>query len=230
MTLLELFLDSYVLDNDICIRLENLLETDSSPYIRKEKVMAPPVFDDLYKTYKAVVFGFAYYLTQNRGEAEDLFQEAWFRIVKKMPDEIDKKSIRAWIFTIVSNLHKDMLRKKRIRRLFFPRKIKTIPKDNTLFPDMPEMSLYDHANETAYADMGRDIMRAIAGLPDRQRRVFVLKEVTGFQQTEISEILGVPLGTVKSLMHRAVKRLQGELSAYNPKKERAKCDVKTLSV
>jgi len=75
-----------------------------------------------------------------------------------------------------------------------------------------------------------DDARAIAKLPDRQRRVFVLKEMAGFKQTEISDILSMPQGTVKSLMHRAVKCLQRELSAYNPKGERIKCDAKTLSV
>jgi RNA polymerase sigma-70 factor (ECF subfamily) len=44
----------------------------------------------------------------------------------------------------------------------------------------------------------------MARLPDRQRRVFVLKEIAEFKQAEISDILGIPLGTVKSLMHRAV--------------------------
>ena len=46
---------------------------------------------------------------------------------------------------------------------------------------------------------------------------------------EIVEILGIPLGTVKSLMHRAVKKLQQSLFDYNPKREKLKCHVKTLS-
>jgi RNA polymerase sigma-70 factor (ECF subfamily) len=57
--------------------------------------------------------------------------------------------------------------------------------------------------------------------------------MAGLKQAEISETLAIPKGTVKSLMHRAVKSLQKELSAYRPEpiKERGKkCDVKTLSV
>lgn len=71
--------------------------------------------------------------------------------------------------------------------------------------------------EVNQTDMGRDIAQAMARLPDRQRRVFVLKELADFKQAEISDILGIPLGTVKSLMHRAVNRLRHELSKYNEK-------------
>jgi len=61
----------------------------------------------------------------------------------------------------------------------------------------------------------------------------VLKEIADFRQAEISEILGIPVGTVKSLMHRAVSRLRRELGKYHKKsknKEEVKCDVKTSSV
>ena len=85
-------------------------------------------------------------------------------------------------------------------------------------------------DETEEADIGRDINRAIASLPERQRQVFVLKEIAGFKQTEIVDVLGIPLGTVKSLMFRAVRWLQRELSTYDPKREKIKCDAKILSI
>lgn len=91
----------------------------------------------------------------------------------------------------------------------------------------------DPQDEVEQSEMGKDINRAIAVLPERQKRVFILKEIVGLKQAEISETLAMPKGTVKSLMHRAVKRLQKELSVYRPEsiKERGKkCTVKTLSV
>jgi len=196
----------------------------------RTELTAPPPFDELYNEYKDRVFCFAYYLTQNRGEAEDLFQEAWLRIVKSLPEKVSTQSLKAWMFVIVSNLHRDNLRKKRVRRLFLSKKPIYLEDNADLFPDMSVITHSNLSDETSYADMGRDIARAIAGLPDRQRRVFLLKEIVGFQQAEICDVLGIPLGTVKSLMYRAVKQLQRKLSAYNPKRERLKCDVKTLSV
>jgi len=186
---------------------------------------APPEFDELYNQYKTMVFSFAYHLTQNQGEAEDLYQETWLRIANKFPGGIKKQTIRAWIFTIVSNLHKDSLRKKRVRRLFFLQESKSFSQGDS--------ETTGPSDEAERAQIGKDINRAIAVLPERQKRVFILKEMAGLKQAEISETLAIPKGTVKSLMHRAVKCLQKELSAYRPEsiKERGKkCDVKTLSV
>jgi RNA polymerase sigma-70 factor (ECF subfamily) len=193
------------------------METDGSKCAHDPGQIINPAFDDLYEKYQNAVFGFAYYLTQNRGDAEDLFQEAWLRIAKKLPDEVNMQSIKAWIFTVVANLHRDELRKKRIRRLFILQKAKSLENENTLFPVLPGKPVPVNPDEAYQADMRRDIARAIARLPDRQRRVFVLKEIADFRQAEISEILGIPVGTVKSLMHRAVKRLRLELSKYNEK-------------
>jgi RNA polymerase sigma-70 factor (ECF subfamily) len=196
----------------------------------KTEQMISPVFDGLYDKHKDAVFSFACYLTQNLGEAEDLFQEAWLRVVKHLPEKVNMKSIKAWIFTIVTNLYRDELRKKRVRRLFFFQKARTPDLEEVKFSALAGESVSDPAEKANQAQMRKEIAGAIARLPERQRRVFVLKEIAGFRQAEISDILGTPIGTVKSLMHRAVKRLQKELSSYNPKGEREKCDAKILSV
>ena len=193
------------------------MENDGSKRAHDTGQIINPAFDNLYKKYQNAVFGFAYYLTQNRGDAEDLFQEAWLRIAKKLPDEVNMQSIKAWIFTVVANLHRDELRKKRIRRLFFLQKAMSLEKENTMFPVLSDQPVSINPEEVNQTDMGRDIAQAMARLPDRQRRVFVLKEIAEFKQAEISDILRIPLGTVKSLMHRAVKRLRQELSKYNEK-------------
>ncbi len=193
------------------------MENDGSKRAHDTGQIINPAFDNLYKKYQNAVFGFAYYLTQNRGDAEDLFQESWLRIAKKLPDEVNMQSIKAWIFTVVANLHRDELRKKRIRRLFFLQKAMSLEKENTMFSFLPDQPVSINPEEFNQTDMGRDISQAMARLPDRQRRVFVLKEIAEFKQAEISDILGIPLGTVKSLMHRAVTRLRRELSKYNEK-------------
>ena len=193
------------------------MENDGSKCAHDTGQIINPAFDNLYKKYQNAVFGFAYYLAQNRGDAEDLFQEAWLRIAKKLPDEVNMQSIKAWIFTVVANLHRDELRKKRTRRLCFLQKAMSLEKENTMFPVLRDQPVSINPEEVNQTDMGRDIAHAMATLPDRQRRVFVLKEIAEFKQAEISDILGIPLGTVKSLMHRAVTRLRRELSKYNEK-------------
>lgn len=189
----------------------------------------PAAFEEIYGMYKAAVFSFAYYLTRDRSEAEDLYQEAWLRIARRGFSGINRDGLKAWIFTVVSNLYKDSLRKRRIRRLFLARVGRSGDAGDygtEVFGGHPQ----ETPGKSGLTDLGQDIAEALARLPERQRRVFVLKEVAGLKQAEISQILGLPLGTVKSLMHRAVRRLRRSLTEYNPKREAWKCDVKTLSV
>ncbi len=179
--------------------------------------MSHQLFDELYDQYRTAVYSFSYRLTQNRGEAEDLFQETWLRVAQNFPKVLDMQKVKAWLFTITANLHKDVLRKKRIRRLFLFQKKWEFEKDLTSCEDIPENGSSIKANESEQVDISLAISRAMTQLPDQQRLIFVLKEVEGFKQSEISEILGVPIGTVKSLMYRAVQRLRRDLAAYQSK-------------
>ena len=207
------------------------MELDAKEYGHATAQVIHPTFDELYEKYQNEVFCFACYLTKDRGDAEDLYQEAWLRIIKNLPEKVNMQSIKAWIFTIVVNLYRDGLRKKRIRRLFLFQKSKAHEAD-TEFAFLTEKPAYDSSNQAFQAEIGKDIGLALDSLPERQRRVFVLKEIAGFRQAEISEILDVPVGTVKSLMYRAVQRLRQELSKYKTKSnnnEEIKCGVNTSS-
>jgi len=204
------------------------MKTDLKEAIRIDGQSVSLSFEDMYQNHKGAVYNFAFYLAKDSGEAEDLFQDTWLRIVKNLPEDVNMGSIKSWIFTIMANLYKDGLRKKRVRRLFHKSKFSN--QENIPFYNISGASMFNEPDKTENSDIGRDIARAIALLPERQRCVFLLKEIAGFQQTEISDVLGMQLGTVKSLMHRAVKRLQKELYAYSPKNERIKCGVKTLSI
>ena len=174
-------------------------------------------FDELYDTHRTAVFSFAYSLTQNRGEAEDLFQETWLRVAQYFPKVLDMKKVKAWLFTIMANLHKDALRKKRTRRRFLFQKKWTTEQDVTGCEELPELASPAETKGSERVEMSHAISQAICNLPDQHRLVFMLKEIAGFKQSEISEILGLPIGTVKSVMFRAVKKLRQDLAAYDPK-------------
>lgn len=176
------------------------------------------MFDAVYDSYKTAVYAFAYRLTQNRGEAEDLFQETWLRVAQNFPKVLDMKKIKAWLFTIAANLHKDVLRKKRIRRVFLFQRKWEFDQIWDCSGDTSALSSSDKASVSERMEIGRDISLAIAKLSAPQRLIFILKEVEGFTQLEISEMLGMPVGTVKSLMYRAVQSLRRDLTAYHPKK------------
>jgi RNA polymerase sigma-70 factor (ECF subfamily) len=210
--------------------MENFVEPASCEDRMKRNRVIQEEFDHLYQEYRSAVYSFACYLTQNSGEAEDLFQDTWLRVVHYLPKKVEKSSAKAWIFTITANLHKDALRKKRIRRAFFLQKASRSGPDEEGSAFLFGSSIPGERNGANRVDMKQDIARAMKQLPEQQRGIFALREIEGLKYTEISEIYGIPVGTVKSLMFRAVRRLRRELSAYNPQRERIKCDVKTLSV
>jgi RNA polymerase sigma-70 factor (ECF subfamily) len=173
-------------------------------------------FDDLYHKYRAPVFNFAFSLMKNQGEAEDLFQETWLRVVQNFHKISDTQTFKSWIFTITVNLYRDELRKRKTRRLFLFQKIKTTPLEYETSLRFSGKKQLDITNYPDHADTGRAITRAIDSLPGRQRLVFILKEVEGFKYSEIHEILKLPIGTLKTLTFRAVRRLRRELSVYGP--------------
>jgi len=198
--------------------------------IPRDLPLIPPYFDEVFLEFQSHVFRFACHLTQSQSGAEELFQETWLRAVQGFPKEFDRQRFKAWLFTVAANIHKDNLRKKRIRRLFLLERTKASIQDQGFQAYMLGGRNSSLVSESEVADLGRALTEAVVKLPERQRCVFVLKEIEGFKYREISEIFDLPVGTVKSLLHRAVKCLRQELSAYNPKNERWPCDAKTLSV
>jgi RNA polymerase sigma-70 factor (ECF subfamily) len=171
-------------------------------------------FDELFKKYQSSVYRFACYLTQNRIEADDLFQDTWLRTVRYLPTSSNIRDFKAWILTIVANLHKDELRKKKIRRLF---SFHHTGRSKSQFDQLEKLDYESHPivpDESNRVDIGLALQKAITALPIKQRHVFVLKEIEGLKHSEISEMLNVPIGTIKSLFHRAIKNLQLELAEF----------------
>lgn len=171
-------------------------------------------FDKLFFKYKESVYRFACYLTQNRNEANDLFQDTWLRTVKYLPSSSGIRDFKAWIFTITANLHRDQLRKKKIRRIFSPQRFVESDSNVDSLEDSESAAVLRVNDDSICVDIKLALRQAITHLPLKQRRVFVLKEIEGLKHSEISEILKVPVGTVKSLLHRAVKKLQVELADF----------------
>jgi RNA polymerase sigma-70 factor (ECF subfamily) len=175
-------------------------------------------FDELYEMYRTHVFRFACALAGDARDAEDLFQETWLRAVKAFrPGPASGESgVKAWLFAIAANAHKDLLRKKRVRRLFLrERTMALADRQADADPgwDIPGEGREDGA---ARSDIRLCLRRALSRLPGRERRVFVLKDIEGLRHDEIGRVLGIPEATVRVLLHRAVKKLRKDLAAFRP--------------
>jgi RNA polymerase sigma-70 factor (ECF subfamily) len=176
------------------------------------------LFDELYDMHRNDIYGFACALTGEAREAEDLFQETWLRAFKATASGSGPRpgEAKAWLFAIAANAHKDLLRKSRVRRLFLRERARSMGEeaaDADLGWDGPARAGGDG---TARSDIRLCLRRALTRLPAKERRVFVLKDVEGLKHGEIARILDLPEATVRTLLHRAVKRLRRELAEFRP--------------
>jgi len=168
-------------------------------------------FLELFSSYCNLVYRYAYSLTLNSHETDDLFQETWLRVVKYSEKLRDVRNFKSWVFSIIINLYRDQLRKKRTRRLYFSQK--------RLESDVVGESAEGNAgsvipivdDNSKNVEINLMLKNAMATLPMKQRQVFILKEMEGLKLAEISSIMHIPLGTVKSLLHRAFKKLRNQL-------------------
>jgi RNA polymerase sigma-70 factor, ECF subfamily len=155
----------------------------------------------LVKRHRVPLYNFA--LRQLRAEtlAEDVVQEAFVRVVQNAGEFKHEARFSTWVYTIVRNLCIDQLRKRALR------------KHPSL--DEPRRGADGDASGPTLLDQTADrISCAVDGLPDDQREVFLLRELSNLPFKEIAEITGVPENTVKSRMRYALERLQEQLSEY----------------
>jgi RNA polymerase sigma-70 factor (ECF subfamily) len=172
-------------------------------------------FEEVYAAYRPALYRFACALADTPGDAEDLFQETWLKAVRAKQRPAPEE-LKAWLFTIAANLHRDTLRKRRVRRLFFLERGRTISAAGGDADPGWDAARFQRGDPAALTELQLCLRRALAGLPARQRKVFVLKDIEGFRHDEIGRMLGIPQATVRTLLHRAVGRLRKELAAFGP--------------
>jgi RNA polymerase sigma factor (sigma-70 family) len=152
------------------------------------------------RRYQRRVYGLAFSMTNDSGVAEDVAQEAMLRAWRHAPVFDPRRgSVASWVLTITRNLAIDTLRMRR-----------AVPTDPDDFAASAQVS-DEHLPEDALrrGDVRDTVRRALAVLPETQRRAVVLAAVYGRTALEISESEGIPLGTAKTRIRTALIRLRG---------------------
>ena len=167
-------------------------------------------FKILVERYQETLFNYLCRMVGDRESAEDLLQETFLRVYEKRTKEIENFS--AWTFTIASNLARDELRRRKRRRSIALEevgdKMKLDPEvSNSYGEGEPEKVL-------ANGELRSRIESAIGNLKGKYREIVLLRDIEGRSYEEISTILGMRLGTVKSRLNRARLKLQEELRPY----------------
>lgn len=160
-------------------------------------------FGGLVERYQTRIYNMAYRMLGNREEAEDVTQETFINVYRALRT-FKGERFSPWIYKIASNLCLDQLRRRRPP---------TVSLDAPIGPegDMPREIADDTElpEDVALAGvLGLDVQRAIDSLPEKYRTVVVLRHIEDLSYEEIADVLGLPLGTVKTRLFRARESLR----------------------
>jgi RNA polymerase sigma-70 factor (ECF subfamily) len=158
-----------------------------------------PTWEEVARDHGRFLYNVAFRLAGNDVDAQDLVQEALIRVRKGL-ETYEPGSLEGWLARIVTNVFLDEVRRRRRR-------------PSEAFPDNPDLVLppTPSADESTEA-LSDEIQAALARLPDEFRVPVVLCDVADLSYEQISAALGVPVGTVRSRLHRGRRMLRAALS------------------
>jgi len=180
----------------------------------KKRTAHEIVFEEELLPHINALKTFAYHLSYNEEDANDLVQETYMKAHRFIDKYISGTNAKAWLFKILKNAYINQYRKKSKR----PQQV-----------DFEEIVNYHNSDDnsgTGYHDlraeifenmMGDEVTIAINSLPIDFRTVVLLCDIEGFTYEEISKIIDVPIGTVRSRLFRARNMLKEKLLKYAQK-------------
>ena len=184
-------------------------------FVRRLRRRDRRAFEQLVAERQAPVFNLLYRMIGSREEAEDLAQEVFVAVFKKIDAFRGEAALGTWIYRIASNICKN--RQKYLGRRKYDRVALEEPKDVVVFgPQIVntsgQVARPDELVEGYQAE--RLIQEAIGELEEDQRLILILRDIENMSYDEISEVTGLALGTVKSRLHRGRMALKSKLADY----------------
>lgn len=166
-------------------------------------------YRELIRRYERPVFSLVFRMVRNREQAEDLTQETFIKVLNAIESYRPEFKFSSWVFKIANNAAIDHLRR---------RELDTLSLDGSPHASTPEaieataLQISDHQESpleyVEATELGGEIETVIAGLRPEYRTCILLRHVEGRSYEEIAEILSLPLGTVKTYIHRARNELR----------------------
>ena len=191
-------------------KMNSITDTKSEQAKKKE-------FEDLFLPLLDNLYSIALRMTRNNKDAEDLVQESYLKAFRFFHRFERGTNARAWILTILTNTFRTRYRKKKqepdmvdydaVENFCMAdemvKEIKAADKSEARSADIVTRVLKDYVSD--------DVIEALENVPEQFRIAVLLSDVEGFSYQEISEILGISVGTVKSRIFRGRKILQKQL-------------------
>ena len=164
-------------------------------------------FKVLELRYRRQLFAWLSSSLGNRGDAEDIYQDIWFKIIKNA-ERFKEVSFKAWMWKIARNRVIDFRRKKKPDLTLD----QCFGDEETPLIDKIKSPAASPAGELETEDMRRVVMQIVETLPDNQREVFLMRVEAHLSFKEIATALDVPLNTALGRMHDAMKKIKDRLT------------------
>lgn len=166
-------------------------------------------FEALVGRHQTSLLNFFFRLVWDRGVAEDLSQEVLLRLYLHSADYEPRAKFTTYLYRIARNCWVDHMRRTKGERK--TRSLDAELEEGHTLADTLAIGVEDPSSMARKSELADAVIEAVDGLPEEQKLVFILSEVQGLKYDEIGETLDIPVGTVKSRMFHAVKRLRNKL-------------------
>lgn len=163
--------------------------------------MSPEEFARRVRPHLGLLHRMARRLAPTRAEAEDLAQEGLIRAFERRSSLRDPEKIRSWLLTVLRNLHLNRVRDQKPHLLVLAGGSECDRRTGDLEAEMQDRALSD------------ELLLALRRLPEEQSTVLWLRAVEGLSYDEIAEVMGTPVGTVRSRLSRAREAMVAHLEA-----------------
>lgn len=193
-------------DRDPTYPVERWTNADDVALVRRMVDSDETALGALYDQWSRALYSLVLHLLQDPDEAEDVVEETFWQAWRKASSyEPSRGAVSTWLLTIGRRRALDRLRaRKRSREDLDARNV---------FADLPS-SDPDPYQDAENANLRESVRSALRGLPEEQRQPLELGYFNGLSQSEIAEVTGEPLGTVKTRMRLAMQKLREPLAMH----------------
>lgn len=191
----------------------NATQVSDHELVTRAQQGSEKAYRELLGRYERPVFSIIYRMIRDREQAEDLAQETFVRVFNHIDRYDPKYKFSSWIFKIATNLTIDHIRRKELDTVSIDGSRNAVTAEQIEATSITIASQDENPEELLEAkELGEEIEGAIGKLRPEYKAAILLRHVEGREYQEIAEILSLPLGTVKTYIHRGRNELREQLA------------------
>jgi RNA polymerase sigma-70 factor, ECF subfamily len=184
---------------------QNVQEPSDAELLARYIAGDEAAFREIVERYKNALYAFLRRFLNRQDLVEDAFQETFLQLYSSRASFDLERPLRPWLFTIAANKARDALRKQQ-RQATTSIGTMSDPEDVSIDDVLNTLSSYD---VTPLDELNKDetaarVRETIASMPDNLREILILAYFDQFSYKQMAEMLGIPIGTVKSRLHTAI--------------------------